>query len=924
MGIPLDSPWHHKTPDEVAALLGTTPELGLSLAEAEARQDRFGPNTLPGKPRKSALRRFLLQFHQPLVYILLASGAVMAALREPVDAGVILGVVLVNAVVGYLQEAKAVRALSALASTMTTEATLVRGGLTSRRDAAVLVPGDVVLLRSGDKVPADVRIVHSRELRVDESMLTGESLPVEKSPAPVALAAVLAERTGMAYAGSLVAYGQGRCVVVATGTGTELGRISALMESADELETPLTRKISRFSHVLLVGILALAAVNFALGLARGEGAVDMFMASVALAVGAIPEGLPAAVTIILAIGVSRMAQRRAVIRRLPAVETLGGVTVICTDKTGTLTENQMTVRRLWAGGDGAEVTGNGYAPAGAVVVAEPLGGKASAAQAECLRAGLLCNDAELRVSGEGGKGEGNDSEGLGGEIWRVEGDPSEAALLVSAGKAGLDRATERVLWPRLDELAFESERQYMATLHASPEGPSTKKAGAVVYLKGSAERVLERCSLALDREGALVPLDESQALAQLEDMATQGLRVLAFARKEFLVRPSRLEHADVAGGMVFLGLQGMIDPPRAEAIAAVADCRRAGIEVKMITGDHAGTALAIGRMLGLGGAGCAAAGVCRALTGSELAELTDAELAREVREVAVFARVSPEQKLRLVRALQAQGEIVAMTGDGVNDAPALKQADIGVAMGITGTEAAKEAADMVLTDDNFATIAAAVREGRGIYDNLIKFIVWTLPTNLGEGMVILAAFLFGVSLPILPVQILWINMTTAGSLGLMLAFEPREAGLMARPPRPPSRPILGRKLSERIVLVGLLLLVTAFGLFEWELAQGASVKQARTVAVNVFVLVETAYLYNSRSFLRSPLALGFFSNPWVNAGAGIMIGLQLLYTYAPLMNTLFASAPIGALAWAKIVAAALLVFLVVEAEKALRRSLRRG
>lgn len=941
MGIPLESPWHHRTPEEVVALLETTPELGLSQAEAEARQERFGPNALPGKPRKSALRRFLLQFHQPLVYILLASGAVMAALREPVDAGVILGVVLVNAVVGYLQEAKAVRALTALASTMTTEATLVRGGLTSRQDAAVLVPGDVVLLRSGDKVPADVRIVHSRELRVDESMLTGESLPVEKAPAPVPLAAALAERTSMAYAGALVAYGLGRCVVVATGTGTELGRISALMESADELETPLTRKISRFSHVLLVGILALAAVNFVLGIARGEGAVDMFMASVALAVGAIPEGLPAAVTIILAIGVSRMAQRRAVIRRLPAVETLGGVTVICTDKTGTLTENQMTVRRLWAGGEGAEVTGNGYAPAGAVVVAgKPLGSGPSAAQAECLRAGLLCNDAgllcnnaELRATREGHGGEGKCGEGncgvgqggeAGGEIWRVEGDPSEAALLVSAGKAGLDRATERALRPRLDELAFESERQYMATLHSRPEGPNTGKAEAVVYLKGSAERVLERCSLALDREGEVVPLDEEQALVQLEHMAAQGLRVLAFARKEFLVRPARLEHADVAGDMVFLGLQGMIDPPRAEAVIAVADCRRAGIEVKMITGDHAGTALAIGRMLGLGGAGCAAGGTCRALTGSELAELTEVALAREVREVAVFARVSPEQKLRLVRALQAQGEIVAMTGDGVNDAPALKQADIGVAMGITGTEAAKEAADMVLTDDNFATIAAAVREGRGIYDNLIKFIVWTLPTNLGEGMVILAAFLFGVSLPILPVQILWINMTTAGSLGLMLAFEPREPGLMARPPRPPSRPILGRKLSERIVLVGLLLLVTAFGLFEWELARGASVEQARTVAVNVFVLVETAYLYNSRSFLRSPLALGFFSNPWVNVGAGVMIGLQLLYTYAPFMNTLFASAPIGAVAWAKVVAAALLVFLVVEAEKALRRRVRRG
>lgn len=923
--------WHSLPGAQAAALLGVDAETGLGAAEAARRLSLHGPNSLPTRRAKSALTRLLLQFHQPLVYILLAAGAVTAALGEVVDSGVIFGVVLVNALVGYLQEAKAVRALSALSATMTTEASALRDGAPLRLNAALLVPGDLVILRSGDKVPADVRLLAARELRVDESMLTGESLPVEKHPDPVPEDTVLAERLGMAFAGTLVTYGQARCLVVATGLNSELGRIAALMDSADALKTPLTRKISRFSHVLLVAILALAALNFGLGMLRGAPLVDVFMASVALAVGAIPEGLPAAVTIILAIGVSRMAARRAVIRNLPAVESLGGVTVICTDKTGTLTENQMTVRRLWAGGQGAEVTGTGYAPAGGIVPEYNAPDGLNAAQRQCLLAGLLCNDAVLRPPDTAAPGSG----------WSVEGDPSEAALLVSAAKAGLQREAELAHAPRLDELSFESERQYMATLNRHG-------AGTTVWLKGSVERVLERCAHALNARGALAPLDAAAVLTEVEAMTAQGLRVLAFARSAGAEGASglgdagevkadagnaeaasasqnqatrelgRLHHADVERGLVFLGLQGMIDPPRAEAVKAVAACRRAGILVKMITGDHPGTATAIGRMLGLAGPGCIPGGECASLTGAQLAGLSDVQLGQSAREVSVFARVSPEQKLRLVRALQAQGEIVAMTGDGVNDAPALKQADIGVAMGIAGTDAAKEAADMVLTDDNFATIAAAVEEGRGVFDNLIKFIAWTLPTNLGEGMVILAAFLFGISLPILPVQILWINMTTAAALGLMLSFEPREAGLMDRPPRHPARPILGSFLIQRIVLVGVLLLVASFGLFELELKQGASLEAARTVAVNVFVLVETAYLFSSRSFTRSPFALGLFSNRWVNGGAGLMLLLQLAYTYAPPMNALFSSAPIGAMQWARVLGCALFVFVVVEAEKKLR------
>ncbi|MEF3696806.1 HAD-IC family P-type ATPase [Desulfolutivibrio sp.] len=892
----LDKHWHHLSPEEVMDLLGTDPRKGLDILEAKRRQGDFGANVLTGRPGKTALERLLLQFHQPLVYILIVAAIVTAVLGEWLDAGVICGVVLVNAVVGYVQEAKAVKALAALSAAMKAEAMLVRGGKTSRVDAAILVPGDVIVMRSGDKTPADVRIVQSRELRVDESSLTGESLPVEKSPAAVAREAVLAERTGMAYAGTLVAYGQGLGVVTATGGGTELGRIAGLVEAADELETPLTRKIAMFSHVLLVVILGLAAVTFFIGILRGESASHMFMAAVALAVGAIPEGLPAAMTIILAVGVSRMAARKAVIRKLPAVETLGGVTVVCSDKTGTLTENQMTVREIYAGGGYAEVTGAGYSLAGDIVFQNA--GPDNLALSRCLLAGLLCNDASVEP---------------GGDRPALQGDPTEAALVVAAAKAGLTADTARADHPRLDTLPFESEHQYMATLHVTGDARTA-------FIKGSAEQVLVRCDTAMGPGGQPGPLDREAMLRVVDAMAAKGLRVLALAEKPLPGDASHVGHGDVASGAVFLGLQGMIDPPRPEAIAAVAAFRKAGVRVKMITGDHAVTAVAVGNMLGLGVDVCRDDPACKALTGAQLAAIGDEELIARVQEASIFARVSPEQKLRLVMALQARGEVAAMTGDGVNDAPALKQADIGVAMGRSGTDAAKEAADMVLTDDNFATIAAAVEEGRGVFDNLIKFIVWTLPTNLGEGLVILVAFLFGTALPILPVQILWINMTTAGCLGLMLAFEPKEPGIMDRPPRAPGRPILGVYLAGRILLVGILLLVASFGLFEWELALGSSHETARTVAVNVFVMAEAVYLFNARSFFRSPFAIGFFGNPYVLGGAVLMVALQLLYTYAPVMHSLFGSAPLDLTAWGKIAAASVAVFCIVELEKRLRRA----
>ncbi len=892
--------WHHLTADEVVDLVETDVDEGLDVFEVKHRQGRYGPNVLTTRGGPGALKRFLLQFHQPLIYILIASGTITLLLKEWVDSAVIFGVVLVNAVIGYLQEAKAVQAIEALAKTMTTDARVIRSGEQVLVSAVEVIPGDVVLLQAGDKVPADLRLVRSRDLQIDESALTGESLPVEKSPEQVAHDQELADRTNMAYASSLVTFGQATGVVIGTGDDTEIGRISELISEADELQTPLTQKIAAFSTLLLVVILALGAVTVVVGLIRGETLVDMFMAAVALAVGAIPEGLPAAVTITLAIGVSRMARRRAIIRKLPAVETLGSTTVICTDKTGTLTENQMTVQRVIVGGRIYEVSGTGYDPEGGLADRESsgavAGGTLPPALREILTAGVLCNDSQILQDDEG--------------RWTVQGDPTEGALLTAAAKAGLEREQSRAESPRVDSIPFESLHQYMATMHDPGEGKPR-----AVYMKGGVEVVLDRCADALDAGGERVPFDTAEVQADIERLASEGLRVLAFAARELPAGASDLEHDDLTG-MTFLGLQAMIDPPRPEAIAAVKACHTAGIEVKMITGDHAITAAAIARQIGLA---AEEDGDPVALTGRELEELSDKTLIERAQDTDVFARVTPEQKLRLVEALQSRGNVVAMTGDGVNDAPALKQSNIGVAMGVGGTDVAKEAADMVLTDDNFASIEAAVEEGRGVFDNLTKFIAWTLPTNLGEGLVIMTAVFLGATLPILPVQILWINMTTAVLLGLMLAFEPKEEGIMERSPRRPETPILTGVLIQRIILVGALLLVGAFGLFEWAERSGLGSGVSRTIAVNVFVFVELMYLFNCRSLTQSIFKINPLSNRWVLGGVGVMIVLQLVYTYVPFMNAAFSSAPLDAWMWLPILAVGLVAFVVVEIDKWLRR-----
>ena len=890
--------WHHLPQDEVATVLESDGTNGLNTFEVTHRQAHFGPNRLTQKKGKNPLVVFLQQFHQPLVYILLAAAAITFALQEWVDSGVIFGVVLINATIGYVQESRALKAIEALACTMEGTATVMREGDKQTIPAIELVPGDMVLLQSGDKVPADLRLLRCRELQIDESALTGESVPVQKQPQRLTQETLLADRSNIAYSSTLVTYGTGGGIVVATADGTEIGQINALIASADVLATPLTRKITHFSGILLWVILGLASLTLLAGWFRGEPLLDTFMAAVALAVAAIPEGLPAAMTIMLAIGVNKMARRNAIIRKMPAVETLGSTTVICSDKTGTLTQNQMTVQQVCAGGKYYVFSGVGYAPLGEVHLDKSrIDPAAHPALVECLKAGLLCNDSRLID---------NDRQ------WGIEGDPTEVALITAAAKAGLHHEALEQDFPRVDTLPFESQHQYMATLHHGGA-----EAAAIIYLKGSVESVLARCCDAYGSDSKSEALDQAVINREVEEMAGSGLRVLAFARKVLAVPGQSVSHADVADGLTFVGLQAMIDPPREEAITAIKACQKAGIQVKMITGDHLSTATAIASQIGLD----SAAENDRdnfAINGHRLAQLADYELVDVAQHAVVFARVSPEQKLRLVEALQAKGHVVAMTGDGVNDAPALKQADIGVAMGVGGTEVAKEAADMVLTDDNFSTIEAAVEEGRAVFDNLVKFITWTLPTNIGEGLVILIAAFAGLALPVTPVQILWINMTTAVLLGLMLAFEGKEPGIMERPPRRPETPVLTRVLSFRIGLVGLMLLLGAFGLFELALLHGQSIETARTVAVNMFVFGELFYLFNCRSLRYSMFRLGVFSNRWLILGVVAMILLQVLFTYSSAMNHLFGSAPLGIAEWAWILTGSLVIYTVVGTEKWLR------
>ena len=881
---PVKNP-HANDADAVLQQLGVSAS-GLSTAEFSARQQQYGANRLPEAPRPGLVHRFLSQFNNLLIIVLLTAAAVTAALGHWLDTSVILAVVMVNTVLGLVQEGKAEKAMLAIRDMLAPSATVLRDGQRVTVPADQLVPGDIVLLEAGDKVPADLRLVQINTLSVQEAVLTGESLPVEKSTAPVPADATPADRSCMAFSGTLVATGQAQGVVVATGAATELGRISHMLGDLERIATPLLQQITQLSKWLTGFILLAAVMILAWGYyVRQMPFAELFVVVVGLSVASIPEGLPAVLTVTLAIGVQAMARRNAIVRKLPAIETLGSVSVICSDKTGTLTRNEMMVATVACADVSLTVSGDGYSPEGEFLKNQqpfqPL--QHPAAQWLC-QAATLCNDAMLKQQEQ---------------HWTVLGDPMEGALLSLAAKAGIHNDGKL---PRLDTLPFDAAHRYMATLHQDAEQ-------RLIFVKGAPEALIARCARQMDAEGNAAAMDSAFWHQQVEQIAAAGQRVLAFAMKRVPGDCERVGHADVGADLVMLGLTGLIDPPRPEAIAAVAECYRAGIQVKMITGDHAGTAAAIGRQIGL-------QQTQRVLTGAELEQMDEAALASAVDDVDIFARTSPEHKLRLVRALQSHGRVVAMTGDGVNDAPALKRADVGIAMGQKGSEAAKEAAQLVLADDNFASIVVAVSAGRTVYDNLRKVISFLLPINGGESLSLVIAILFGLTLPITAGQILWVNMVSSVALGLALAFEPPESGVMKRPPRKAGEPILSRIIVWRILLVSVLFTAGVFGQFMLAQYQGASLEVARTMAVNTLVAMEVFYLFSVRySYGTSITFKGVLGTPVVLYSIVAVAFFQLVFTYTPWMSLAFGSQPLSIWQLLQVTAFGVAVLLVIELDK---------
>ncbi len=886
------SNWHALEAGDALKKISSSVD-GLSQKNAQDRLQEYGPNRLRPAKKISPLARFLAQFHNLLIYVLIGAGVVTALLGHWVDSGVIVGVVVINAIIGFIQEGKAEKSLDAIRNMLSLQAMVKRDGAFIAIPADQLVPGDVVLLQSGDKVPADLRLFKVRELRIEEAMLTGESVPVEKNIGVASEHASIGDRKCLAYSGTLVTYGQGQGVVVETGDSTEIGRISGMLSQVQVLTTPLLQQMAIFAKWLTIAIAVIAATTFAYGVLFHDYSIgDMFLAAVGLAVAGIPEGLPAIMTITLAIGVQRMAKKNAIIRRLPAVETLGSVTVICSDKTGTLTRNEMTVQSLTTSVGSCEVSGVGYAPHGAFSRdGQNMTPEEFPLLQEVAQAALLCNDATL-----------SEADGQ----WRIQGDPTEGALVTLALKAGFEQRDCHRQLPRTDGIPFESQHRFMATLHHDHTGHG------FIYLKGAPERILEMCTLQRSQDEDIA-LDKPYWEDCMDTMASKGQRLLAIALKAAPAEKKELDFHDVENGFTLLGIVGIIDPPREEATRSVHNCQAAGIRVKMITGDHAITARAIGTQMGIGN------GV-EVITGAELEAYNDKQMQDAVQRCDIFARVSPEQKLQLVTALQATGEVVAMTGDGVNDAPALKRADVGVAMGFKGTEVAKEAAEMVLADDNFASIAHAVEEGRTVYDNLKKSILFVLPTNGGEALIIIAAIVMGRMLPITPAQILWVNMITAVTLALTLAFEPAERNVMQRPPRNPNEPILSGFLIWRVTFVSLIILIGTFGLFLWERGNGTSIEEARTIAVNTLVMFEIFYLFSAR-YLHAPSLSyeGLTGNRYVLYAIGLLVIFQLGFTYLAPMQTLFATTGISVEAWVRIIAIGSSVLFLVETEKFLIR-----
>ncbi|MEP4734574.1 HAD-IC family P-type ATPase [Parvibaculum sp.] len=886
--------WHALDTDAVLAALGT-PHGGLSEEEAARRLAQYGPNRLPEAKERSAFIRFLLQFHNLLIYVLIGAGALAAAIGHLTDAAVIALVVVVNAIVGFIQEGRAEEALGAVRAMIDPHASVLRDGRRATIAAGDVVPGDLVLLEAGDRVPADLRLVKANNLRIDEAALTGESVPADKALAPVAKEAPVGDRFSMSFSGTFVAAGQGIGVAVATGGRTELGRISGMIGAVEKLTTPLVRQMDGFARQVTIAVLTGSVLVFLYATyAAHYDAAYAFMIVIGLAVAAIPEGLPAVMTITLAAGVQRMARRNAIIRRLPAVETLGAVSIICTDKTGTLTKNEMTVSAAVTASARIEVEGAGYAPEGRFLAdGEAIDIAAYPVIEELSLAGLLCNDAQLTQ---------RDGE------WHADGDPMEGALLSFAVKAGHDIGAARARFARFDEVPFDARHRYMATLHAREDRPP------VAYVKGAPERIVEMCERVAAPDGE-TEIDPVFWQRHIDELAAAGQRVIGLARRVMPEGCETITQEDAEGGLTLLGLVALIDPPRPEATAAIEECRAAGISVKMITGDHAETAKAIARQLGFSADAATA-------TGAELDALDDGRFARRAREASVFARTSPEHKLRLVEALQADGSVIAMTGDGVNDAPALKRADVGVAMGNKGTEAAKEASEMVLADDNFASIVAAVREGRTVYDNLTKVIAWTLPTNGGEALTIILAIILGLTLPVTPVQILWINLVTAVALGLTLAFEPAEPGVMKRPPRQAGAPLLSGRLLWRIVFVSFVMVTGTLGIYTFATMRGLPLEAARTMVVNAIVVMEIFYLFSVRYVHGTSLTLqGVLGTRAVLIGVAIVTAAQFAFTYLPFMQTVFETRALSLEEGLAVVATGVVLLLVVEIEKRVARML---
>lgn len=891
-------------PEEVLRELGVTDE-GLTEAQAEERLATSGRNELPDPPRPSPLRRFLSHFDDVLIYILLAAAVLKAIMGDWVDAAVVFAVALVNAVIGFIQEGQALDSLDAIRSMMKARARVRRDGKWTDLDAALLVPGDVVAVGAGDRVPADLRLLTSSMLRVEESALTGEAVSSSKDPSPAEPDAGVGDRSSMLFSGTIVSGGQGIGVVTGTGTGTEIGRIRGLVSAAgeDALDTPLTRQLTAFGRTLSLSILGMAAVMLLIGrLVHGFPPAELISAAIGFAVAAVPEGLPAIITISLALGVQQLARRRAITRRLPSVETLGAVSTICSDKTGTLTKNEMTVREVVTAASTYDVTGTGYQPEGEVV--EAGGGNRVAALGDhpdlhaVVEAMAVCNDAVLTPTEHPAP---EDDAGSGAR-WHLVGEPTEGALVVLGLKAGLETSG----YERLEVLPFDSEHKYMAVRVHTPEsgGGDTE-----VLVKGAPDRVLDRCTHQLGADGTVEALDRGHWERAIDSLGSQGLRVLAAARLGAAdTGTDPLDHATVGGGLVMLGLTGIVDPPRPEAIEAIATCHRAGIAVSMITGDHAGTARAIAQEMGIVDSPDAPV-----LTGAEIESMPQSRLEKLAPEVHVYARTSPEHKIRIVRALQARGQVVAMTGDGVNDAPALTRADVGVAMGIKGTEATKDAADIVLADDNFSTIELAVEEGRRIHDNIVKAVVFLLPSNGAQALVLLVAVLAGWTLPLEPVQVLWINMVTAITLSVTLAYEGPEPGLMDRPPRPGDAPLLGRRSLSQITFVSVLIGFTTLAAFVIARSSTGDVRVAQTVAVNTLAFAQLAYLFNCRFLSTTSLrrdVVGTNRVVWISVAS--LVALQVLFVQAPFMHTLFRSASLGWAGWAVPAGMAVLVFVVVE------------